>query len=81
MTAIRPVTRYWLAGFDELLAGRTAPRAVHELDLAVLRAPDLTNLGFKSRCRASPAQQTDINSRRARLQAADFPSPAMIKSP
>ena len=81
MTAIKRVTRSRLAGFGGLLAGRSAARAILERGLAVLRAPDLTNLGFKSPCRAGPAEQTDANSRRARLQAADFLSLAMIKSP
>jgi hypothetical protein len=85
MTAIRRVTRSWLAGFGGLLAGRSAARAILERGLAVLRAPDLApdlaNMGFKSPCRAGPAERTDANSHRAKLQAADFLSLAMIKSP
>jgi hypothetical protein len=81
MTAIRRVARSWLAGFGGLLAGRSAPRAVHERGLAVLRAPELTNMAFRSRCRAGPAEKTDANSRPARLQAADFLALAMLKSP
>ena len=81
MTASRHTKCSWLAGFGGFLAGRFAPRALHERGLAVLRAPDLTNARIKSRCRAGRAEQIDANSRRARLQAADFLSLAMIKSP
>jgi hypothetical protein len=81
MSIARHVTRSRIVEIGGLLAGRSAPRAIHHRGPAVLRAPDFTNMGFKSRCRAGPGEQTVTNSRRARLQAADYISLAMIKSP
>lgn len=61
MSIARHVTRSRIVEIGGLLAGRSAPRAIHHRGLAVLRAPVFTNMGFTSRCRADTGEQTTAN--------------------
>src|SRR5271165_2939074 len=81
MTAATHAPRSRLADIGGLPAGRTAPRSTRHHGLAVSCARDLTNMGGKSLPHVGSARQTTGNSGRARLQAADFPTLAMLKPP
>ena len=71
VTIARHLTRSQLADIGGLPAGRTAPRSIHDHDLAVSRARDLTNMECRSLPHVGSATQATGNSGRARLQAAN----------
>jgi hypothetical protein len=81
MTAARHAPRCQFADIGSSVADLPPPRLTHDHHSRICRARAPTNMGRKSLPRVGLAKQTDANSPRAGLQAADFPPLAMIKSP